>query len=239
LNGSGDEVVSEEYNEYRARDEAERKIDSDFLACSRYYAEIKEVNDIRSVGVGEKSSEIQREEYAEFVGSVDTLRDLFQSPIPGVMHQTIMYPSAEAYMQDSRQAIEQFKLLPLSEFGPLVDKTFPLDRAQEWYEYAVAMITSRDEFHGDSCVTVTRRDSPQSCRHSLECPRKALRLALMASALMPDFNDPTYYVEPNRQNELVARKLDVAAKAGIEQRHRAYAVLGGYRRMANFALGHS
>jgi hypothetical protein len=223
--------------EYRARGEDERRIDGHFIAMSRYYKELTETHDTRTLGAGQ-SDNVDREEYAELMASVDTLRDNFFGE-GGGMTDALNVPTMEMYRTSKREAMEQLKLLPLVEMSSYVDEEFPLERIQDWYQFAVDSARENDEFHGDSCVVIEYKENVGRCRHSVVCPQKMIRLVLLSPAVMARFDDPMYVINPDRQKQLVATKLDVAAISGVEERHRAYAVLGLYRRMADLALGHS
>jgi hypothetical protein len=223
--------------EYRARSEDEQRIDGHFVAMSRYYRELSQVCDVRTLGVGFDDS-VMREEYAELMASVDMLRENFFGE-GGGMTDAINVPTMGLYKSSKREAIERLKLLPLVEMSSYVDEEFPLERIQDWYRFAVDSARKTDEFHGPSCGVIEHRENLGRCRHSEVCPFKMIRLVLLSPALLARFDAPMYTIDPDRQKQLVATKLDVAAMSGVEDRHRAYAVLGTYRRMADLALGHS
>ena len=207
----------------------ERYIAADMSACRDYYNHIRTSIDTRSVNVDSIDTEHSINEYAILSTITGMLRKQFYSYVPGLA-STMQLPVYDLYQTDKRQAIEQFKLLPLKEFGPTVDEIFPVDDARAWYELTVGQLVSGDEFHGLSCHTMVRRDTPLSCRHSVECPRKILKYTLVGPSLDEDFSELGYIINPERHDQLVEMKLNVAAGMGVEDPLVASAALAQYRR---------
>lgn len=145
-------------------------------------------------------------------------------------------PDFDFYDADSQQALEQFFLLPLRQFGQFVDETYPASTANDWYDRTVDTILGDTNAHSDSCMVVSHRELPLRCSKSIQCPRKVVTQLLIEPASQPRFDELGYVIDFDNQTQLVDMKLAIAKKHNLESSMGALGYSERFHKLAAAAL---
>ncbi|MCY1562770.1 hypothetical protein D9M68_1002190 [compost metagenome] len=85
-------------------------------------------------------------------------------------------------------------------------------------------------------MNIVRRELPQACSKSIQCPRKVLDDILLQPAIEPDFSSLSYQMDFNHQIELVDMKLSIMSEFELESRNVIGTCSDRYRGLAAAAL---
>ncbi|MFZ2836455.1 hypothetical protein D3C85_164790 [compost metagenome] len=145
-------------------------------------------------------------------------------------------PDFDFYEADKQQALEQFFLLPLRQFGSFVDETYPFTTAKEWYDRTVQSVLHDTSDHTDNCMVISYRELPSKCSKSIQCPRKVVSQLLTEPASQPCFDELGYAIDFENQTRLVDMKLATAKKHNLESSMTTLVYSERFHKLAALAL---